>query len=115
MSAELDHSRDTQSPTSTLAHVGSPRCADLVVLRGRAWSAGATISVVELSTDSGETWEETTLTGTNETSAGLEWEHPWRPTATGTHTLLTRARDSAGGVEDPIATRVEVIAGAVPC
>ncbi|WP_122816630.1 molybdopterin-binding protein [Nocardioides pantholopis] len=115
MSPEPAPAQGTPSPSSTLAHVGSPRCADLVVLRGRAWSAGATISVVELSTDGGETWEETTLTGANETSAGLEWEHPWRPAAAGTYTLLTRARDSAGGIEDPGVTRVEVVAGTVRC
>ena len=92
---------EQQSPASTLEPVGPAACRELTVLRGRARSARATIALVELSTDGGRTWEETTLTGANEPSAGVEWEHPWRPATAGSHRLLTRATDSAGRVEAP--------------
>ncbi len=97
-----DHSssrRGDVSPASTLEPVGSVACRELTVLRGMARSARATIAVVELSTDGGRTWEETTLTGANEPSAGVEWEHPWRPASAGAHRLVTRATDSTGRVE----------------
>lgn len=66
------------------------------VLRGRAWSGEATISVVEISTDGGAAWHETTLTGANEPSGWVEWEHPWTPDRAGPHELVTRATDSRG-------------------
>ncbi|WP_166133367.1 molybdopterin-binding protein [Nocardioides ochotonae] len=85
-------------PTSTLAHVDAAVCQELTVLQGRAWSPRATISVVEISTDGGATWEETTLTGDNDPSEGVEWEHPWRPGEAGTHVVVLRTSDSAGSV-----------------
>ena len=66
------------------------------MLRGRAWSGEATVSVVEVSTDGGETWDEATLTGSNEPSSWVEWEHPWIPDRPGEHVLLSRATDSRG-------------------
>ena len=44
----------------------------------------------------GLTWDEAHLTGTNEPSSWVEWEHPWTPSAAGEHLLMTRATDSLG-------------------
>ena len=48
------------------------------------------------SNDGGLTWDEASLTGPNEESAWVEWEHPWIPEAAGDHVLVTRATDSRG-------------------
>ena len=96
-----DHTQPVRGatlPTSTLAHVDAAVCHALTVLQGRAWSHGATISVVEVSTDGGRTWDEATLTGDNDASEGVEWEHPWRPARAGTHVVVLRTSDSAGAV-----------------
>ena len=66
------------------------------VLRGRAWSGEATIRLVEVSADGGETWHEATLTGPNEPSCWVGWELPWAPPAAGRHELWVRATDSLG-------------------
>jgi DMSO/TMAO reductase YedYZ molybdopterin-dependent catalytic subunit len=66
------------------------------VLRGRAWSGEAGIRTVEVSTDGGATWDEATLTGPNEPSSWVAWEHRWTPECPGTHVLVSRATDSRG-------------------
>jgi hypothetical protein len=77
----------------------SPAVGRLSVLRGRAWAGEASIRMVEVSTDGGETWDEASLTGPNEPSAWVAWEHPWSPTEPGPHVLVTRATDSLGRVQ----------------
>lgn len=81
---------------SVVDAIGSPTVDALTVLRGRAWAGEASIRMVEVSVDGGLTWDEASLTGPNEPSAWVEWEHPWIPTVDGEHTLVTRATDSLG-------------------
>ena len=73
------------------------------MLRGRAWSGEATIRLVEVSADGGETWHEATLTGPNEPSCWVGWELPWAPPAAGRHELWVRATDSRGRRQPEIA------------
>jgi DMSO/TMAO reductase YedYZ molybdopterin-dependent catalytic subunit len=74
----------------------SPTAGRVSVLRGRAWAGDASVRMVEVSTDGGVTWDEASLTGSNEPSAWVEWEHPWIPGRSGHHELVTRATDSLG-------------------
>ncbi len=67
-----------------------------VVLRGRAWSGGAAIRRVEVSTDGGSAWRQATLTGSNEPSAWTGWELCWTPERAGARDLLVRAVDTDG-------------------
>ena len=76
--------------------VDEPSVGRISVLRGRAWAGEASIRMVEVSTDGGETWDEASLTGPNEPSAWVEWEHPWIPDRPGAHVLVSRATDSLG-------------------
>jgi DMSO/TMAO reductase YedYZ molybdopterin-dependent catalytic subunit len=76
--------------------VDSPAVDKVSVLRGRAWAGEAAIRVVEVSTDGGLTWDEASLTGPNEPSAWVAWEHSWIPRRSGEHVLVTRATDSLG-------------------
>lgn len=84
---------------SVLDATGEPAVGALTVLRGRAWAGEASIRMVEVSLDDGLTWDEASLTGPNEVSGCVEWEHPWIPTAAGDHTVVTRATDSRGRVQ----------------
>jgi hypothetical protein len=81
---------------SVIDVVGEPSVGRVSVLRGRAWAGEASVRIVEVSTDGGETWDEASLTGPNEPSAWVEWEHPWIPDRPGAHVLVARATDSLG-------------------
>jgi DMSO/TMAO reductase YedYZ molybdopterin-dependent catalytic subunit len=64
---------------------------------GAAWSSGAEICKVELSTDAGESWQEATLIGQPQPNVWRLWELEWRtPPAPCACTLMARAHDSAG-------------------
>lgn len=80
----------------------------MCVLRGTACVHDATVAIVEVSTDGGESWHEATLTGPNEPAGPVEWEHPWVPEAPGVHTLLARATDSRGRRHDVGRDRLRV-------
>ncbi|GAB3772804.1 DMSO/TMAO reductase YedYZ molybdopterin-dependent catalytic subunit [Nocardioides ginsengisegetis] len=90
---------DRMPPKSVVDVTGEPSVGHLTLLRGRAWSGEASIRMVEVSTDGGESWDEAHLTGPNEPSSWVEWEHPWTPTGVGPATLMTRATDSLGRVQ----------------
>ncbi|MCW2792839.1 MAG: sulfite oxidase [Nocardioides sp.] len=87
---------DVMPAKSVIDVTGRLEAGRMSVLRGRAWAGEATVAIVELSTDGGASWQETTLTGPNEPSSWVEWEHPWTPSKAGPHTLVTRATDSRG-------------------
>lgn len=74
------------------------------VLRGRSWSGNGAIRSVEVSTDGGESWRRAIPVGAAKPTAWLRWTLPWRPTRTGTHTLLARATDATGAVQPGVAT-----------
>jgi DMSO/TMAO reductase YedYZ molybdopterin-dependent catalytic subunit len=64
---------------------------------GAAWSDGADILRVELSTDGGKNWEEARLLGDPVTFAWRLWEYRWRVSkAAGKYTLMSRATDARG-------------------
>jgi len=68
-----------------------------VRVHGAAWTSDGQITKVELSTDRGATWNETSLLGTAKASAWRLWEFNWQtPAAAGSQTLMARATDSLG-------------------
>ncbi|MGZ4447999.1 MAG: sulfite oxidase [Nocardioides sp.] len=90
---------DRMPPKSVVDVTGEPAVGRMSVLRGRAWSGEASIRMVEVSADGGRTWDEASLTGPNEPSGWVEWEHPWTPATAGEVVLMTRATDSLGRVQ----------------
>jgi DMSO/TMAO reductase YedYZ molybdopterin-dependent catalytic subunit len=66
------------------------------MLRGRAWSGLGAIARVQVSTDSGATWQHARLRGLNLRNAWVQWELPWCPSTLGPTNLLARATDTAG-------------------
>jgi DMSO/TMAO reductase YedYZ molybdopterin-dependent catalytic subunit len=68
-----------------------------VCVRGAAWACDAEISKVELSADSGTTWNEAALLGQSTANAWQLWEFHWQtPSQPGKQTLIARATDSLG-------------------
>lgn len=69
-----------------------------VTLRGRAWSGWGPIAGVEVSVDSGTSWEEAELGPPAGKHAWLAWSLAW-DASEGRHELLSRARDVAGNIQ----------------
>lgn len=73
------------------------RCGQSYVVHGAAWSGGAEIVRVEISTDGGVSWGEARLDGRAERYAWRRWDYEWRvPAQAGKATLLVRAHDARG-------------------
>jgi DMSO/TMAO reductase YedYZ molybdopterin-dependent catalytic subunit len=77
------------------------------VLSGRAWSGHAPIAAVEVSVDSGASWNPAELTrDVDGPWAWTGWRRPWHAEP-GTYELCCRARDEAGN-EQPLAGAANV-------
>ena len=72
----------------------------IVKVHGAAWSSDADITKVEVSADSGATWNVAQLVDTSVKNAWRLWEYDWRtPARPGKQRLLARATDSRGRVQ----------------
>lgn len=65
-------------------------------LLGRSWSGLGAIARVDVSTDSGRTWQPARLEGVNRARSWTQWSMPWTPSTPGPTQLLARATDTAG-------------------
>jgi len=70
-----------------------------VTIQGVAWSGGAPIAKVELSFDGGKTWERARLVGEEELYAWRQWQFVWKPRASGSMTVVSRATDANGDMQ----------------
>ncbi len=71
-----------------------------VELTGRAWSGLGRVTGVEVSTDGGDTWREAEVReDLDSRHAWVGWRFAWDASEPGEHTLLCRARDSAGNTQ----------------
>ena len=71
-----------------------------VRVHGAAWSCDAEITKVEVSVDSGATWQGARLLGSSVKNAWRLWEYDWHPPASpGKQILYARATDSRGRVQ----------------
>ncbi|MCX4820375.1 sulfite oxidase [Streptomyces sp. NBC_01142] len=68
-------------------------------LTGRAWSAAAPVSHVEISTDGGARWRRAHLRDTPRRDSWVRWTADWRPRRTGPAQLLARTTDRAGNTQ----------------
>src|SRR6266849_2571589 len=67
---------------------------------GGAFSGEKGISEVDVSTDSGQTWQRATLKQPLSSLTWVLWELAWQPKA-GNAVLVVRAIDLEGNVQDP--------------
>lgn len=74
-----------------------------VRMRGAAWAGESPVAAVEVSTDSGRTWQAAGL-GRDQAPYGWRlWEYRWTPPGEGYYVLMARARDEAGDVQPLVA------------
>jgi len=90
----------------TKAEIARPENGEVVAanskyrVHGAAWSGTAEITRVELSFDSGRTWQDAKLLDELVKNAWRLWEYEWRtPANAGRHTIFARATDSSGFVQ----------------
>jgi DMSO/TMAO reductase YedYZ molybdopterin-dependent catalytic subunit len=69
-------------------------------VRGAAYAGDRGVSRVELSTDGGRTWAPARIDYTGSPAAWVLWSAPWTPAAAGTRTLVVRAYDGGGAVQE---------------
>jgi DMSO/TMAO reductase YedYZ molybdopterin-dependent catalytic subunit len=72
-----------------------------VTILGAAYTGEADVERVEVSVDSGKTWELPTFIGPHEPFAWRQWQYIWEAERTGEYTILSRAADS-GGRQQPM-------------
>jgi DMSO/TMAO reductase YedYZ molybdopterin-dependent catalytic subunit len=89
----------------TKAEIARPESGETIaanspyLVHGAAWTGTGEITRVEISVDSGRTWNEAKLLGDPVKNAWRLWEYEWRPTTTGRQTIIARASDSRGGAQ----------------
>jgi DMSO/TMAO reductase YedYZ molybdopterin-dependent catalytic subunit len=87
---------------ATRAVIAWPEDGDVVVrgrhvVRGFAWSGEAAVRSVEVSVDSGASWDRAELGAGASPYAWREWRYAWEAREVGSVTLLARAYDERGG------------------
>jgi sulfite oxidase len=70
--------------------------AGTIPIRGAAWAGEADIAKVEVSTDSGATWNPVRLGTEHARYAWRLWTYAWKPAKSGDYVLMSRATDSQG-------------------
>jgi DMSO/TMAO reductase YedYZ molybdopterin-dependent catalytic subunit len=85
------------------AEIARPASSEIVAansnvrVHGAAWTCGGEITKVELSTDGGASWNETSLVDKQIANAWRRWEYQWRtPSQPGKQILIARATDLQG-------------------
>jgi len=71
---------------------------------GVAFAGDRGISKVEISFDGGKTWNEATLKQPRSPSSWVLWAYEWTPSNRGTVTIVTRAYDGKGQLQDSTVT-----------
>lgn len=73
----------------------------ITYIAGVAFSGNKGISEVDVSTDSGHTWQRATLKRPLSSLTWVIWELPWQPPRPGQYTIAVRAIDMEGNVQNP--------------
>jgi sulfite oxidase len=68
-------------------------------VQGVAWAGEADIAKVEVSTDSGETWQPAQLGKENSHYGWRLWTYSWNPPKPGAYTIMSRATDTQGRMQ----------------
>lgn len=69
------------------------------IVRGVAWAGENRVRSVEVSVDSGKTWEAAKLPPQSQPYTWVQWEYGWKIPKGGEYELLARAADASGRVQ----------------
>jgi ELWxxDGT repeat protein len=98
---------DNTAPTSTISQPAYLNAASATV-SGTAGDNLSGVSMVEVSSDGGQTWHSATDTSGNGSWAG--WQYNWTPLPVdGTYVIKSRAIDRSGNVQSPVAIGTVII------
>jgi len=75
------------------------KAGEVVTVAGAAWSGGAPVECVDVSTDGGTTWAAAEMLDPAEPGVWRRWQYAWRVPGAGEYTLLSRATDARGKVQ----------------
>jgi hypothetical protein len=68
-------------------------------IKGVAWDSGKGISLVEVSTDGGNTWNAADLGKDYGNFAFRQWSYHYKPSAKGNHSIMAKASNRAGNTQ----------------
>ncbi len=95
------------APVRMTARIDTPLTGSTVAanrityIAGVAFSGNKGISEVDVSSDSGQTWQRATLKQPLSNLTWVLWELAWQPPKAGTYVVIARAIDLEGNVQDP--------------
>lgn len=93
----------TVSAITSLADSQSVKAGQATTIRGYAFAGERGITKVELSTDGGQTWNQTTLKPPLGDNSWSLWHYDWTPApATQTYDLVVRATDKTGQLQTSV-------------
>jgi DMSO/TMAO reductase YedYZ molybdopterin-dependent catalytic subunit len=95
-----------EAHVKTMSRIDIPHANDLLLAKpmyiaGVAFAADRGIARVDVSTDSGQTWQTATLRRPLGNLTWVLWEYSWTPPASGTYIIAVRAVDGQGYVQQP--------------
>jgi hypothetical protein len=76
----------------------------IIPIAGIAFAGDRGISKVEVSVDGGQTWNEAFLKPPLSPYSWVLWAYPWAPPGSGSYTIMVRATDGTGQLQDQTAT-----------
>ena len=90
----------------TMTRIDVPQDSDLLLAKsmfiaGVAFAGDRGIAEVEVSTDSGQTWQTATLRRPLGSLTWVLWEYTWEPSGSGTYIIAARSIDGQGYVQQP--------------
>ncbi len=85
-------------PKSVIASpvAGTRLAAGPVTIRGAAWAGESAVARVDVSTDSGRTWQPAKLGADRARYAWRLWETTWTPPGDGSYVLMAKTTDESG-------------------
>ncbi len=96
-------SNDARIKTTSIIYypTSSVQVNTSTLIAGVAFAGDRGISKVEVSVDGGNTWNEATLKPPHSPYSWVLWAYEWTPTAAGTASIIVRATDGQGQLQDP--------------
>jgi DMSO/TMAO reductase YedYZ molybdopterin-dependent catalytic subunit len=100
---ERGWSNDARIKTTSIIYYPSPlaQVSGTIPIAGVAFAGDRGVGKVEVSTDGGSTWNEAILKKSLSPYSWVLWAYQWTPATKGSATIIVRAYDGAGTVQDP--------------